>query len=196
MENPGRGKKSVSLPVSGTEGSGLLDGQFAFQTDLKDTFLTAVGGGGQTSDAIHTDAILPQSWERFRLWSMDGSQYYAIQTVQGYFITAVDAGGRTTDTIHTDATVIKSWELFAPTRVFDANGDFAGFGLKTSRNFFLTAVGGGGHDSGDTIHTDAVVAKSWETFRPYRGAGFGRGSTYGIQIWGGNASDEASLRGW
>jgi hypothetical protein len=196
MENPGRGKKSVSLPVSGTEGSGLLDGQFAFQTDLKDTFLTAVGGGGQTSDAIHTDAILPQSWERFRLWSMDGSQYYAIQTVQGYFITAVDAGGRTTDTIHTDATVVKSWELFAPTRVFDANGDFAGFGLKTSRGFFLTAVGGGGHDSGDTIHTDAVVAKAWETFRPYRSGEFGTESTYGFQIWGGNANDEAALRGW
>ena len=44
--------------------------------------------------------------------------------------------------------------------------------------------------------TDAVVAKSWETFRPYRSTQFGTGSTYGIQIWGGNASDEEDLRGW
>jgi hypothetical protein len=61
---------------------------------------------------------------------------------------------------------------------------------------FLTAVGGGGHNSGDTIHTDATVAKSWETFLPYRAGSFGTGSTYGIQIWGGNRSDEQALRGW
>lgn len=202
MHIPARGEEAASLlgssskPKSPPAGLQQLNGQFAFQTDLKDTFLTAVGGGGRTTDTIHTDAILPRSWERFRLWSTEDSGYYGLQTVAGHFVTAVDAGGRTTDTIHTDATAVASWELFALTRLLDANNDFDGFALRTSRGFYLTAVGGGGHDSGDTIHTDAVVAKSWETFRPYRSAQFGTGSTYGIQIWGGNASDEADLRGW
>lgn len=202
MNTPDRADESPSLSISSTEPSipvgGLqeLDGQFAFMTELKETFLTAVAGGGRTTDVIHTDATVPRSWEMFRLWSTNAFGFYGIQTLNGHFVTAVAAGGRTTDTIHTDATVVATWELFAPTRLFDANNDFSGFGLKTSRGFFLTAVAGGGHNSGDTIYTDATVAKSWETFLPYRAGSFGTGSTYGIQVWGGNASDEQALRGW
>jgi hypothetical protein len=170
-----------------------LEGQFAFMTTPKDTFLTAVGGGGRTTDVIHTDATVPRSWEMFRLWSTNVSGFYGIQTLNGHFVTAVAAGGRTTDTIHTDATVVASWELFAPVPLSYPQ---SGFGLKTIRGFFVTAVGGGGHNSGVTIHTDATVAKGWESFLPYRASHFGTGSTYGIQIWGGNASDEQSLRGW
>jgi len=170
-----------------------LEGQFAFMTTPKDTFLTAVGGGGRTTDTIHTDATVPRSWEMFRLWSTNVSGFYGIQTLHGHFVTAVAAGGRTTDTIHTDATVIASWELFEPVPLAYPQ---SGFGLKTIRGFFLTAVGGGGHNSGDTIHTDATVAKGWESFLPYRASHFGTGSTYGIQIWGGNRSDEQNLRGW
>jgi hypothetical protein len=199
MEGP-----RINLPAHGAEpvGSRLpsdllqLDGYFAFLTDLKQTFVTATGGGGHTTDVIHTDATVPRSWEWFRLWIEEGSGLYALQTINGRFVTAVDAGGRTTDTIHSDATAVASWELFAPVRLFDANGDFSGFGLKTTKGYFLTAVGGGGQSSGDTIHTDATVAKSWETFLPYRSSQFGTGSTYGIQIWGGNAPGQADLRGW
>ena len=199
MSTPDRADESTSLSMSSTEPSiavgGLqeLDGQFAFMTTPKDTFLTAVGGGGRTTDTIHTDATVPRSWEMFRLWSTNVSGFYGIQTLNGHFVTAVAAGGRTTDTIHTDATVIASWELFAPVPLAYPQ---SGFGLKTIRGFFLTAVGGGGHNSGDTIHTDATVAKGWESFLPYRASHFGTGSTYGIQIWGGNRSDEQNLRGW
>jgi hypothetical protein len=35
-----------------------------FQT-LAGYYLTAVGGGGRTSDVIHTNATRPQAWERF-----------------------------------------------------------------------------------------------------------------------------------
>jgi hypothetical protein len=202
MQIPDHADVSASVSVSSTEPSvpvgGLqeLEGQFAFLTSLKSTFLTAVGGGDRTTDTIHTDATVPLAWEQFRLWSTNASGFYGIQTHTGNFVTAVGAGGRTTDTIHTDATAVAGWELFAPTRVFDEFNDFMGFGLKTSKGFFLTAVGGGGHNSGDTIHTDAVVAKSWETFLPYRAAAFGTGSTYGLQVWGGNAGDEEPLRGW
>ena len=199
MSTPDRADESTSLSMSNIEPSiavgGLqeLEGQFAFMTTPKDTFLTAVGGGGRTTDTIHTDATVPRSWEMFRLWSTNVSGFYGIQTLNGHFVTAVAAGGRTTDTIHTDATVVASWELFAPVPLSYPQ---SGLGLKTIRGFFLTAVGGGGHNSGDTIHTDATVAKGWESFLPYRANHFGTGSTYGIQIWGGNRSDEQNLRGW
>jgi hypothetical protein len=199
MQIPDPADESASLSTSSTEPliavSGLqeLEGQFAFMTTPKDNFLTAVGGGGRTTDVIHTDATVPRSWEMFRLWSTNVFGFYGIQTVNGHFVTAVAAGGRTTDTIHTDATVVASWELFAPVPLSYPQ---SGFGLKTIRGFFLTAVGGGGHNSGDTIHTDATVARGWESFLPYRASHFGTGSTYGIQIWGGNASDEQNLRGW
>jgi hypothetical protein len=120
MPIPDRADESASLSRSSAEpltpvgGLQELDGQFAFMTTPKDTFLTAVGGGGRTTDTIHTDATVPRSWEMFRLWSTNVSGFYGIQTLNGHFVTAVDAGGRTTDTIHTDATVVASWELFAP----------------------------------------------------------------------------------
>jgi hypothetical protein len=39
------------------------------------------------------------------------------------------------------------------------------FALQTQKGYFLTAVGGGGHASGEVIHTDAVTAREWEFFR-------------------------------
>ena len=154
-----------------------LGGQFAIRTDLKGRYLTAVGGGGRTTDVIHTDAIDPRAWEEFKFWvdSVTHKQY-AFQTVTGNFITAVDAGGRITDTIHSDATVISTWEMFQllPQTALPR------FAIQTLRGFFLTAVGGGGHNSGDTIHTDALKALKWEQFNIVRRLDFGTGSTYGI----------------
>ncbi|NNC12342.1 hypothetical protein HII28_10695 [Planctomonas sp. JC2975] len=172
------------------------DGEFALQTGLKDLFVTAVGGGGRITDTIHTTAVDPGYLETFRLWTEEGSPYYAIQTIDGHWVTAVGAGGRITDTIHTDATNVASWELFTPVRVAETDHGVSGFAFQTTKGYFLTAVGGGGHDTGDTIHTDATVAQSWETFRPYRRGAFGTGTTYGIQVWGGNRSEQADLRGW
>jgi hypothetical protein len=74
-------------------------------------YLTAVGGGGRTTDVIHSDATLLQAWEKFTFDSL-GSGWYAIQTIDGHYVTAVGGGGRTTDTIHTDATRVGSWEEF------------------------------------------------------------------------------------
>ena len=207
MNVPARGGESISRPPVGPlrppGGLQRLDGHFAFSTTLKNTFITATGGGGHTTDAIHTDATDPLSWEWFRLWTEEGSEFYALETINGHFVTAVDAGGRTTDTIHTDATSVASWELFKLTRILGPLDEgFVGYGFQTTRGFWLTAVGGGGHNSGDTIHTDATVPdnylnRSWELFTPWRGSEFGTGSTCGILIWGGNAPDEgAGFKGW
>jgi hypothetical protein len=53
------------------------------------------------------------------------------------------------------------------------------------QRIFLTAVDGGGHNSGDAIHTDAVNPLEWEQFIIFRSSDFGTGSTYAIQAWGG-----------
>lgn len=160
-----------------------LGGEFAIQTHLKGNYVTAVGGGGRTTDVIHTDAGRPLAWEKFRLWVDSATrQYYAFQTVNGHFITANNAGGLITNTIFSTATVVEGWEMFKllPQSVFPS------YAIQTLRGFFLTAVGGGGHNSGDTIHTDAVNAAEWERFNIFRSSDFGTGSTYGIQAWGGN----------
>ena len=44
-----------------------LPGEFVIRTIVKQTYLTAVEGGGRTTNAIHTDATGIGSWEKFRL---------------------------------------------------------------------------------------------------------------------------------
>lgn len=168
-----------------------LGGQFAIRTDLKGNYLTAVLGGGKTTDVIHTDAINPLAWEEFKFWVDSAKKHYAFQTVTGNFITAVDAGGQTTDTIHSDATAISTWEMFE----LLALSLLPNFAIQTLRGFFLTAVGGGGHNSGDTIHTDALKASEWERFNIVRRLDFGTGSTYGI-VSAFNPKNPGILDGW
>jgi hypothetical protein len=148
-----------------------LFGKFAIKTHLKGKFLTAVGGGGRTTDVIHTDAVEPRAWESFTLWADGATQNYALQTVDGHFITAVNAGGMTSDAIHSDATKILGWEMFK--LVPQPQLGPAAHAIQTQRGFFLTAVGGGGHASGETIHTDAVTARDWEFYQiiPLQGDG-------------------------
>jgi hypothetical protein len=164
-----------------------LDGKFAITTDLKGRYLTAVGGGGRITDVIHTDAGAPRAWETFTLWVDSAThQYRAFQTVSGHFITAVNAGGLTSDAIHSDATRILGWEMFKLVPQSPRPLDFNVFAIQTLRGFFLTAVGGGGHASGETIHTDAVNARGWELYNIFRRADFGSGSTYAVEARGGN----------
>jgi hypothetical protein len=84
-----------------------------FKTYNKGRYLTAVGGGGRTTDVLHTDAVRARSWEKFTLVdSGDGSSTirYGIQTKTGNFLTAVGGGGRITDVMHSDATQLRDWE--------------------------------------------------------------------------------------
>jgi hypothetical protein len=135
----------------------------AFQT-FTGNYVTAVDGGGRTTDVIHTDAPWIRSWEKFTLqiqengfWAIGTS---AIGTSDGHYLTAVGSGGRTTDVIHTDAPWIRSWEMFR--LQFTEDGFVA---IKTfDGRHYLTAVGGGGRIT-DTIHSAATTVGSWEKFR-------------------------------
>jgi len=76
-------------------------------------YLTAVGGGGRTTDVLHTDATRVGSWEKFTLIDSNSGTpiiQYGIQTRNGNFLTAVGGGGRITDVMHSDATWLRDWE--------------------------------------------------------------------------------------
>lgn len=124
-------------------------------------FVTAVGGGGVTTDVIHTDATQVSAWEKFVFEdSGDGSPivHYGIKTSNGHYLTAVGGGGQTTDAIHSDATQIQAWEKFSLIPL--GLGQYA---IQTETGNYVTAVGGGGRTT-DTIHTDATQIGAWEKF--------------------------------
>jgi hypothetical protein len=125
-------------------------------------YLTAVGGGGRTTDVIHTDATRVGAWEKFTLIdSGDGSPviHYGLRTSAGYYLTAVGGGGRTTDVIHSNATWLQGWEKFQ----FNSLGG-GWYDIQTTDGHYVTAVGGGGYSSGDTLHTNATQVGAWEEF--------------------------------
>ena len=125
-------------------------------------YLTAVGGGGRTTDVIHTNATRVGAWEKFTLIdSGDGSPviHYGLRTSAGYYLTAVGDGGRTTDVIHSNATWLQGWEKFQ----FNSLG-YGWFDIQVGDGHYLTAVNGGGLSSGDTLHTNATRVGAWEEF--------------------------------
>jgi hypothetical protein len=129
-------------------------------------YLTAVGGGGRTTDVLHTDATRIGSWEKFTLIdSGDGDPiiHYGVLTTNGHYLTAVGGGGRTTDVMHSDATQLRSWEKL--TFISLGGGNYA---IQTVNGHYLTAVGAGGRTT-DTIHSDATRIDTWETFQPVCG---------------------------
>jgi hypothetical protein len=119
-------------------------------------YLTAVGGGGKTYDAIHADATQVRSWERLTIVDTGDGNHVGIQTMNGRFLTAVGGGGRITDVIHTTATSIGDNEKF---ELWSLGGGL--YTLKTIRGFYLGHAG----QSPDVLHSDARVANSWEQFR-------------------------------
>jgi hypothetical protein len=123
-------------------------------------YLTAVGGGGRTTDVLHTDATRALSWEKFVLIDIgEGSAQYGLRTKSGHYLTAVSGGGRTTDVFHSDASKLLDWEKIT---VQALGGDT--YALKTVSGNYITAVGGGGRTT-DVLHTDATRIGAWEKFR-------------------------------
>ncbi len=166
------GISAVAVVIGGTGLSGVasassiaphLNGPVrgcVFET-VNGHYLTAVGGGGRTTDVIHTDATQIGSWEKFTLVDSNSgtaSIEYGIETENGHYLTAVDGGGLTTDVIHSDATQIQAWEKFT---LHGLGGSV--YDIQTINGHYLTAAGGGGRTT-DTIHSDATNVGSWEEF--------------------------------
>ena len=125
-------------------------------------YLTAVGGGGFTTDSIHTNATRIGGWEKFSVVGL-GATGYAIQTINGNFLTAVGGGGLgngSTDAIHTNATVARDWEVF---QLMPLTTGLNVYAIQTINGNYLTAVDSGGRTT-ETIHTDAHHIQEWEFF--------------------------------
>ncbi len=128
-------------------------------------YLTAVGGGGHTYNAIHTDATQARAWEKFTLVDADKGTpnvTYGIRTMKGYYLSAVDGGGRITNVMHTNRTRINDWEEF---QLESLGGGW--FAIKTFNGRYVTAVNSGGLSTqvADVLHTDARQVKNWEKFK-------------------------------
>ena len=76
-------------------GGSSTPGSFAIQT-ASGNYLTAVSGGGRTTDVLHTDALQVQAWEKFRLRDQ-GNGTYTIQTVKGNYLGAGPISTNMTD---------------------------------------------------------------------------------------------------
>jgi len=168
-------------PLAMAQTWNTLPGEFALRT-LKGFYVTAINGGGRTTDPIvvtaATSARTP--WEKFRLGVMDPPATHdkSFQTSGGNYLTAVDGGGRTTDVLHTDATQVRQWEQFRLVELLDAPTFFV---IQTIHGNNLTAVGEGGKFE-DAIHTDAGwwQVGDWERFRVVKCGDLGSGYQYTI----------------
>lgn len=110
-------------------------------------YVTAVGGGGRTTDVMHTNATVPSTWERFTMVPMgDLFFHFALRTASGNYVTAVNSGGLSSSTVpdvlHTNATRIGTWEEFSTVGI--AAG---GVGIRVWDNHFLAALNGGNRTS-------------------------------------------------
>ncbi len=87
-------------------------GQWFIQTATKNC-VTAVDGGGRTSQVLHTDATKAQAWEFFRFYFDPALGWHGIQTVNLHYVTALGGGGHADPpAVHTDAVKVDNWEKF------------------------------------------------------------------------------------
>ena len=161
---------------------GLLPGDFAIRSYLKNTPLTARDGGHHSIDAVITlDSVIGPN-QRFRLATVQ-PDYTTIQTNGGYFVSAVGGLGGLPNTTQGVQT-----ELQTPQRdiaLFRIDGPSAAgtFTIKSYDGHFLTALGGGGKAT-DAFHTDAVQANTWEYFYFLKCGDLGSGYQYAIRPTG------------
>jgi hypothetical protein len=126
----------------------------SFQT-ATGNYVTAVNGGGMTSDALHTDATQVRGWEQFRMNNLSvehvAATYYELYTIGGRDVTAVGAGGHYEDAIHTDAVHVDTWEEFRPVKCGDLGSGYDYYIIPSvvpADGWALSAPGGGGRVSG------------------------------------------------
>lgn len=161
-------------------------GHFALQTS-GGNFITAVSGGGRSSDVIHTDATDIAAWEEFQIASFDGV-WSSIQTTSKNFLTAVGGGGHQTDAIHSDAVTVSDWETFQIRKAGDLGSGFQYYLIPTFAQFFsdpLVANNGGDltqNALGAYTQYPVDAPLSWAWFTLIQQAN----GSYGVQTSSGN----------
>jgi hypothetical protein len=126
-------------------------------------YLTAVGGGGRTTDTIETNRTSPSTWETFTLMPSPAGGGEAIRTSNGDFVSAISGGGRTSDVIETNRTQASTWETFTLVPLTGVGPNF--YAIRTLTGNYLTAVNSGGIGSAfEAIHSNATQIGTWEEF--------------------------------
>jgi hypothetical protein len=115
------------------------------------SFVSAVNGGGMTSNAFLTDITVAQDWEAFSIVKSgdlgSGYRYYIKPFGKQILLPMFQAQGAIFTLIQAQ---------------LPSSG---GYVLQISNGFnYLTAVGGGGLVGGDNLHTDAWKPLAWEVF--------------------------------
>jgi hypothetical protein len=128
-------------------------------------YLSAIDGGGRTTDVIETNRTKASAWEQFTLVPLNpgggAPAHYGIQAHNGDWLTAVGGGGRTTDVIHSNATQLQAWETFT---LVPVNVDW--YGIQTVNGNFLTALNGGNIGSSpEAILSNETHLQGWEEFK-------------------------------
>lgn len=147
---------------------------------INGAYVTAVGAGGKSADAFHTDARQIQDWEKFRIVKCGdvGSGFeYGILDAEGMFLgAALPNGGSPGD-------IVRSSWAGPETRFKLLQQNDGSYAIQTSNGVtFVTALGGGGlvqkylkckpgfpgaciDNISSIFHTDATQVLSWEKFR-------------------------------
>ena len=156
-------------------GGSSTPGSFAIQT-ASGNYLTAVSGGGRTTDVLHTDATRIAAWEKFSLQVLTNPGVYgayAIRTGNGRnYLTATGGGGHNTDppAVHTDATNVGSWEMFWLLASGDPGSGIM-YRISTRPGCYLLANRGGGQTTNailDTCTSKTPWSDENTRFRPIR----------------------------
>jgi len=126
-------------------------------------YLSAIGGGGRTTDTIETNRTSPSTWETFAVQPSPAGGGLAIRTSNGDFMSAIGGGGRTTDVIETNRTQASTWETFNLVPLTNLGPGF--YAIRTFTGNYLTAVNSGGIGSAfEAIHSNATQIGTWEEF--------------------------------
>jgi hypothetical protein len=138
-------------------------------------YLTAVDGGGRTSDVLHTDATQPLGWEQFRIYDLSAGgvapTYFALQTINQHYLTAVGQGGKYEDAIHSDATQIQSWEYLRIVKCGDLGSDYQYTIISNDGTVLSSPEGGGRADSLGLIKgywPGDTADKAWSRYKLIR----------------------------
>jgi hypothetical protein len=138
-------------------------------------YLTAVGGGGKTSDPLHTDAKEVRQWEMFQLVGVghdlgDALSYFIVPQHNATPLAAINGGGETKNAIF-PLGVGPFPNQPLPRAVFrlerQPNNTYA---LRTSNGNYVTADQGGGRQADpDTLQTNRTQPREWEQFVFFHG---------------------------
>jgi len=122
-------------------------------------YVTAVDGGGRTTDVLHTNATQAFDWEKFG-WVEAGGGKIGLQTFNGHYLTAVEGGGFTRNSVRSNETQLRDWEKFTPISLGAGRWAF-----KTVNGHYLSSFLGGGQTADGAINTAATFPGFWEQYR-------------------------------